>query len=102
MLENKNNQGTMDKDITTSESIDPQIVVASIDDANLTDEMSEQITNKESVEKELPDYEYAVEMTDITKTFLNGKVVANDKINLRVKKTKSMRSLEKMERVNPL
>ncbi|GAA5414861.1 ABC transporter ATP-binding protein [Ureaplasma ceti] len=29
--------------------------------------------------------EYAVEMIDITKTFLNGKVVANDKVQLKVK-----------------
>ncbi|MDE7221690.1 MAG: ATP-binding cassette domain-containing protein, partial [Ureaplasma sp.] len=28
---------------------------------------------------------YAIEMIDITKTFLNGKVIANDKVNLRVK-----------------
>lgn len=85
MLESKKNTETMGQDLNPN-LIEPQIAVTTVDDAYLTDERSEQITSEESVEKELPDYEYAVEMTDITKTFLNGKVVANDKINLRVKK----------------
>lgn len=41
--------------------------------------------NKEIIKKEKPNSEYAVEMINITKTFLNGKVVANDNVQLKVK-----------------
>ena len=53
-----------------------------IDNANNDKEnIKEDKTNDIALEQS----EYAVEMIDICKSFLNGKIVANDHINLRVK-----------------
>ncbi len=46
----------------------------------------EQIIEKQTLRNEVEPSKFAVEMLNITKTFLNGKVVANDDVNLLVKK----------------
>ncbi len=50
---------------------------------------NKKIVNKKSTITDIAkptNVKYAIEMINITKTFLNGKVIANDKVNLNVKK----------------
>ena len=64
---------------------EPEINQVSESTEKLETEIKEQAFKKRTSEAN-EESEYAVEMTNITKTFLNGKVVANDSVNLRVKK----------------
>ena len=79
----KNNNSEIDV-VELDENKEPEINEESDKTVELENNLEKQAFRKNFKNNE--ESEYAVEMTNITKTFLNGKVVANDGVNLRVKK----------------